>query len=228
MVARDRRPHPSAPGSTRAWAPIVVLAIAGCFGAEATVFPPGLEPLEENLVAPPDPQGGETITILTGEAPDHQWAHGRGLLRVSPEDAWRALKDPPVSSNSCDADTYDFDIQPDPAYELAYVAHYAVHSVITVQWDTQWRFGTVLGAPAEPELAIARYQKVYGSTAIDLIEGSFQLLAVDDAPELTEVQLVDHLSAFGAGVENIQEAMEYRFSVILAAVHGQATPSCPP
>ena len=64
--------------------------------------------------------------------------------------------------------------------------------IITVAWDELWRFGTVTGTPDAPELAMIRYQKVFGSDFITLIEGSILLRAAEAGH--TELEFIEHLS----------------------------------
>ncbi|MCC7385677.1 MAG: hypothetical protein IT384_27760 [Deltaproteobacteria bacterium] len=201
---------------------------AACFGTEATVFPPGLEPLEDNGVSAQDPESyAESIAFAGEEAPEYIWVHGRGYLLTSPAEAWRIVKNADLMSLSCSADTHSYQVQNDPNYELAYLAHYAVESLVDVEWDEQWRFGTITGTPEDPERTMVRYQKVFGSTAIDLIEGSIQVIAPDDSTEVSELQFVEHLSAFGGSVEEVRLAMKYRFDTIVATLRGGELPACP-
>lgn len=202
--------------------------LSACFGTEATVFPAGLEPLENNRVEPRDPASHVgSIALTDGEGPEFLWVHGRGYLAASPSDVWRVVKNPDLMTLNCDADRHSYEMQDNPSYELSYLGHFVVESLVTVEWDVQWRYGTITGTPEEPALAMVRHQKVFGSTAIDLIEGSLQVLATEDQPGVTELQLVDHLAAFGGTVEDLRLGMQYRFDTIMAALQGGQPPACP-
>jgi hypothetical protein len=202
-------------------------ALAGCFGNSSSEFPPGLEPLEDNSV--PAVQSGswsEALALETGEHPNYTWAHGRGYVLASPGAVWAAIKDPAVLVSDCSTDRHTVELLDEPAYELSFQLSYVVDELITIEWDEHWRYGTIEGIPAAPELAMVRYQKVYGSDLIQLIEGSVQLVAVDD-PGVTEVQFIEHLAAAGGTQADMRTTMTHRFDAIVAAVRGDAHPACP-
>lgn len=202
------------------------LGLAGCFGNTSTAFPEGLEPLEDNTV--PEQQGGaytEALELVDGED-HHTWVHGRGYFLAPPGDVWEAIHDAELMAAACATSSHTIELEDDPAYELSFVFHYVVEDLITIEWDEQWRYGTIEGTPTDPTLAIVRYQKIYGSELIRLIEGSIQVLATDD-PDVTELQLVEHLDAAGGDASDIRGSMQHRFESIAAVVHGDEVPPCP-
>ena len=69
---------------------------------------------------------------------------------------------------------------------------------------------------------MARYQKVWGSTLIDLVEGSFVLRAVDE--NTTHVSTIQHLEAVGAGTGNISEYLEDMFVSLVAVSNDEPLP----
>jgi len=205
---------------------LLAVLLAGCQDNVATEFPDGLEPLEDNMV--PVPQGGtptEGISFVTGEN-DYKWVHGRGYILADPATVWAATKDPERMAATCSTDRHTVMLGLEPQYEYGFQLHYEVDQVITVAWDESWRYGTVLGTPATPELAIIRYQKVFGSDFISLLEGSIQVLATDQ-PGVTEMQFIEHLSALGGSAGQMQDAMQHRFDIVAAVAHGQPLPACP-
>jgi len=202
----------------------VLLLCAGCFGNTTSAFPPGLEPLEDNTAAGQDGEYTETLAFEEGED-DYIWVHARGYVLAPPGDAWAALHDAELMA-SCATDSHSFDVEDDPAYELSFVYHYVVEQVLTIAWDEQWRYGTIAGTQAAPELAIVRYQKVFGSELISLIEGSIQVLATDD-PEVAELQWIEHLSALGGGSADMRASMQHRFEAIAAVARDDEPPPCP-
>lgn len=206
---------------------ILALALAGCFGSEATEFPPGLEPLEDNTV--PAQQGGaytETIAYADGEAPNWLWVHGRGYVLAPPAAVWATLQDGELMAAACSTTRHSIEEGVEPDYEYSFRISYVVEEIITIEWDELWRYGTIEGTPTAPELAMIRYQKVYGSELIQRIAGSIQVLATDD-PDVTELQLVEHLNAAGGGVADIRGSMQHRFDAVVAVVHGGEPPPCP-
>ena len=93
-------------------------------------------------------------------------------------------------------------------------------------WDELWRYGTITGTPSDPVRAMIRYQKVFGSDFITTLEGSFQLFARPD-PGQTELELVEHLDAFGGSADQMEDSMSRRFASLASAAHGPAAPGGP-
>jgi hypothetical protein len=220
-----RRPISIAPGRLAARLLVACAAAAspGCFDDVATTFPPGLEPLEANEA--PRPDDVSRLSIVDGEDESYMWSHGRGLVPRPPGEVWAAAKDAGVMVHVCASDEQTVKTGVDPDHEYSFEVHYVVDTIVTVEWDEVWRFGTVEGTPADPELAMVRYQKTFGSDAIELLEGSVQILATDD-PDVTEVQFVEHVDAFGGSLEDLRRSMIYRFDSLLAAVGEGGAPRC--
>ncbi|MCA9677149.1 MAG: hypothetical protein H6708_09320 [Kofleriaceae bacterium] len=217
------------PGRTSwvATAALATAALGGCFGDTTTEFPPGLEPLEDDTA--PAQQGGsytETLTMVDGELTNYTWVHGRGYILADPGTVWAASKDVDVMASACSTDTYSAEVGVEPEYEYGFRISYEVDQVITIAWDELWRYGTIEGTPSAPTLAMIRYQKVFGSELIQLIEGSVQLHATDD-PDVTEIETIEHLAAAGGGASDIRASMQYRFDSLAAVAHGQPQPPCP-
>lgn len=199
----------------------------GCGGNEATEFPAGLEPLEENSA--PVHQGGGTypteLSLVSGETLDWKFVHARGYLRAPAGDVWAALKEPTVVMDVTHTDRQTFVIGTEPDYEWSYQLSYAVDEFITVEWDEAWRLGTVEGSPAAPTLAMVRYQKIFGTTFIDLLEGSILITAVPGETDITEVQFIEHLDAFSGGISDMSESMVIRFANMRAFARGEWPPA---
>jgi hypothetical protein len=196
------------------------LVLAGCWGNVATEYPPGLEPLEDNTA--PDPGGLDQLSILPGNMNGYAYAHGRGWVSAPAAAVWLAIQDPEVVVSWRHTTSHMATVTPDPAYELRFTMHYFVDEIVNVEWDEDWRYGTITGMPGTPELAMTRYQKVFGTTFIDLIEGSIQVIAKD--PSTTEVQFVEHVDAAQGGTSDITDTFTDRFAAIVARVHGQPLP----
>ncbi len=187
---------------------------------ETTKFPPGLQPLETNtaeLPATPD-----TVITVTGENDQWTWGHGRALISAPAAAVWRALKDPNVVASRRQTDKYSFTLTSDPTYEFSFQLHYEVDKILTVTWDEDWRYGTIRGTPDDPQLAIIRNQKTFGSSFIDLIEGSITVLP-HGASE-TEVQFIEHVNALQADQGNIRTTIQDQVTAIVAVSHGQPLP----
>jgi hypothetical protein len=203
-----------------------LVGLVACQSDQATMFPPGLEPLEANSV-PTSLRGArtETLATKTGTA-GYLWVHGRGYVFTDPGTLWAIAKHPEVMYARCSTDARSVVANDEPSYEYSFAVHYTVNQVVTVEWDDDWRFGTITGTPAAPTLTMVRHQKVQGSSFITLSEGTIQLLATDD-PQVTEVAFVEHLDAVSGSAGDVVRGMQDNFNRLVAAAHAQATPACP-
>ncbi len=206
----------------------VVLAgfLAACQSNVDTPFPDGLMPLENNPV--PTQQGGARTETLVTQSMDTDYIHvyGRGYVLVPPAMVWLAAKTPEVMVARCSTDSQAITPNDDPTYEFSFTVHYIVHDVITVEWDDQWRYGTVEGTPEDPTIAMMRHQKVDGSDIINLSEGTVMVSATDD-PNVTELAFVEHLDATGSGTSDVVNGVTNNYNAMVAASHGNPIPPCP-
>lgn len=202
----------------------MVLVLAACQDDITTVFPDGLEPLEDNTA--PVPQAGagveELLTVATEGDP--KVVHGRGLILAPPGMVWAAAKDP-EHLYSCATTRHSATVGIEPQYEYGWKFHYEVDEIITVAWDELWRFGTITGTPEAPELAIIRYQKVFGSDFITLIEGSIIVRAAEAGA--TEIEFIEHLAAVRGATSDMAASMQNRFHTLVELGHGRPAPGCP-
>jgi hypothetical protein len=209
--------------------PLLVAVLAalavGCQDDIVTEFPDGLEPLEDN-VAPAIVGADPLEQLVTRQGEDgYRWVHARGVILAAPATIWALTKDGERMASVCDTDRHTITLGPEPQYEFGFEIHYEVDEIVTVAWDELWRYGTIAGTPAEPTLAMIRYQKVFGSDFITLLEGSIQVLARED-PGQTELQFIEHLDAFGGSADQMAASMRRRFALLAAAAHGTAPPGC--
>ncbi len=203
----------------------LLVVLIGCQDDVTSVFPDGLEPLEDNT-APALQSGGTVEGLLTsGTDGDPKVLHGRGLVLAPPGVVWAATKDPEHLAARCATDRHSAEVGVEPQYEVSWKLHYEVDEIITVAWDELWRFGTIDGTPDAPTLAIIRYQKVFGSDFISLIEGSIQIRAADGGH--TELQFIEHLSAVRGSLAEMRGSMTQRYLTLVALAHGQPRPACP-
>ena len=206
--------------------PLVVLA--ACQDNIATPFPPGLEPIEDDPV--PVQQGGARDETLVTQAMDDGngviHVYGRGYVLAAPDKVWLASKTPTVMIAVCSTDAQTVTANDEPSYEFSFVVHYVVHNFVTVEWDDQWRYGTVVGTPEAPELGMIKHQKTAGSDFLTLSEGTVQVSATDD-PEVTELAFVELLQAAGGGDSDVIKGVQHNYDAMVAAAHGNAIPACP-
>jgi hypothetical protein len=203
-------------------AALAALLATGCFGNESTEFPAGLEPLEENTA--PEPDGG--IAFASGDNGSYAWVHGRAIVAAEPAAVWAVIQTPEMMAAVCATDSHSIELDVEPDYELSFQVSYHVDEIVNVSWDELWRYGTIEGTTAMPTLGMVRYQKVYGSSLIDLLEGSIQLHATDD-PAVTAIEFVEHLAGAGGTIEDMTASMQHRHDTVLAVVGGGEQPPCP-
>jgi hypothetical protein len=202
-------------------------ALPGCQHDQASIFPPGLEPLEADT-APAAAPGAWTEALATASGNDgYIWVHGRGYIFAAPATVWAATKEPATMYARCSTDARTATANDEPSYEYSFAVHYTVHQVLTVEWDDDWRYGTITGTAAAPALAMIHHQKVQGSSFISLSEGTVQLLATSD-PQVTELQFVEHLEAISGSAADVTRGAQDNYNRLLATVHGLAAPGCPP
>jgi len=217
------------PRSSRAaWkaAAIAVALTAGCQNDISTPFPPGLEPLEDNVV--PEQSGGpylEQLRLMSVESPYFK-VYARGYVLVAPGELWEAAKNPEANVATCTTSSHSVMANDQPQYEFSFLVHYVVNNILTVEWDDQWRFGKVEGAQAAPLLAVVKHQKIQGSDFINLSEGTIQLSATDD-PNVSELAFVEHLHAIGGDVADVAKGVRRNYDALVSVAHNQPIPPCP-
>lgn len=205
---------------------LALASLAGCQDDIATPFPPGLEPLEDNKV--PDATGAPTEELRSKQmsSGDVEQTHGRGFVFTDPATLWQLTKDPTAMVARCRTDSQTVTLGADPAYELDYVVHYVVNDILTVEWDDQWRYGSVETTPDLPVYGMIRHQKIHGSDFIDSSEGTIQVLATDD-PKISELAFIEHLDAISGNSGDLLEGMQDNYARLVALAHDLPRPGCP-
>jgi hypothetical protein len=207
------------------WWLLVVLFLTACQDNISTPFPEGLEPFEDNVVAPlPEGPFEEKLRTATGDK-DYIRVYARGFVLVPPDVMWTVAKSAEVNKSTCKTDEQIITEGNEPQYEYSFLVHYVVHDFLTVQWDDQWRFGTVEVSETET-IGMIRHQKVQGSDFIRLSEGTIQVLATAD-PNVTELAFVEHLDAVAATPGDVLQGVQHNYDALVATAHGVAIPPCP-
>lgn len=201
-----------------------MVTTGACQDNVATPFPPGLEPLEPNEV-PDAASYDEFLETVTLDSDDIR-IHGRGYIHAPPGVLWQLMKIPEAMIARCK--TSERTIQPgnEPEYEFAFLVHYIVRDLLTVEWDDQWRYGVIEGTPDAPSFGMVRHQKVQGSDFIAVSEGTIQVLATDD-PQVSELAFVEHLDAISGSAQDVIRGMQDNFNRLHALTHDAPDPGCP-
>lgn len=225
---------------------ITLLALgAGCGSNVATMFPSGLEPWEmTNLAAAPTSMSGEQFPETLSFA-RRQWTipgtttripsvHARAFIQQPIATVFRASRDPQTGRDPTASQGFSIVAwATDPMYAFTYRTHVIVNSIITLQWDVDWRHGVVEGTADAPRVTAARWQKTMGSSEIEVIEGSLVLRAVDGQPNVTEVQYQYHLKAPLSSHTTIEDYLTVIFGRLKDRAHDRALmpndcTDCPP
>lgn len=210
----------------------VALAVAftcGCFGNESTEFPPGLEPLDEVHMAelpeslPSDPYP-EVLSMVDGEVDDYHWVHATTYVKAPIAKVYEAVRQPEVNVDRRRVDAWNVkedDLEPE--YEYSHRLYSRVDDIITVEYDVDWRFGSMSESEGELVGVRARWQKVWGSEVIGLLRGSVELEAIDE--ETTVLRVIKHLDALQGRGENARVYVSDFVSDVHHYSHGEALPS---
>lgn len=199
----------------------IALCIPACQSDVSTPFPVGLEPLEPNpIAAQPDGPFDETLRTQTSDQP-YIHVYARGFVRVPHDVMWAAIKSPDPNVSTCKTDEQLVTVANAPEYEFSFLVHYIVHDILTVEWDDQWRFGTI-----DDTFGTVKHQKTQGSDIVTLSEGTIDVNATSD-PGVTELSFVEHLDAVSATVADVVQGVQHNYDALVAVAHGNPIPACP-
>jgi hypothetical protein len=200
----------------------LLIVCAACQHDIETPFPAGLEPLETNPVPEQTAPYTETLATATGSGSEVE-VYARGYVLADPATVWAATKTPQAVVASCTTDAQSFTVGTEPQYEFSFLVAYTVNDVLTVQWNDQWRYGTI---DAEPFFGMIKHQKTDGSSFITTSEGTIEVTATDD-PNATELAFVEHLQAIAGSSDDVITSTTHVFDSIVALSHGSVIPPCP-
>lgn len=209
--------------------PLVALssALLGCGGNEATAFPDGLAPLEDNTATAPVAEEGqpypERMNALSGDRGTYEFAHARGYVHGTVAETWAALQMPEVVTDRRTVNRYTFTHDVEPGYDVSFRVHNEVDDFITVTFEITWRESAIEGPMEAPTVVAIRWQKTYGTTFITTIEGSMVLRPVDDVT--TEIDAVEHIKAARDSAGQIRQYLLDVHASTVATVHGMPLPT---
>jgi hypothetical protein len=200
--------------------------VLGCQHDTTTTFPPGLEPLATDTVAPPGADGGdaypEALTLTQGSESDYNYVFATGYVNASVEDVWAAFKIPNVVVDRHAISSYTVQNNVEQGYDVSFLTAYTINNIVTVQYNLTWREGVVAGTEGDPSQVSVVYEKTWGSSFVSLMEGSIQLVYV--TPTVTELQFVQRMSATDTNSGTIASWTNEMFASVVAQVHGQPLP----
>jgi hypothetical protein len=204
----------------------LVFSLSSCGGDDASTFPPGLEPLETSTAVRPTAAAGqqcpEAVNVVTGEASEYTFAHGRGCVHGTLAQVWEAMRDPDVGVDRRRVGEWTVTRNVEPQYPVSFRVHNVVHDIIDIEFDLTWRLGPIEGTNDEPRVVSARYQKTYGSTYIQVLAGSVVARPLDTG--VVELEVVRHLKGTGVGAAEAELYLRDFFASVVARVHGAPLP----
>ncbi len=203
------------------------MVAAACQGSTTTTFPPGLDPIAADSVAPPSSSDGgtpypETLSLEQGSEPEYNYVFATGYVDAPLESVWAAFKVPNVVVDRHGISSYTVTENVETGYDVSFLTSYTINNIVTVKFDLTWREGVVAGTEADPTAVSVVYQKTAGSTFVSMMEGSIQLVAV--TPQVTELQFAQRMNATETSSANIASWTNELFGSVVAYVHGQPLP----
>jgi hypothetical protein len=221
----------AAPGGLRAL--LALLALAACAGNHSLDFPPGLDPVDPvNKAEFPAAVNGdphpEALSMVSGES-GYAWAHAKGYVKAPIADVYAAMRVPAVCVDRGRTDSWSLDPKyADPDYAYSFLIHASATNCfgicVTTDWDNTWRLGPYPWKSTEnpPAAVAARWKMTFGTTYIDLMEGSIIARVVDAGT--TSIEIEEHLDATQQGPSTVEQTEREYFSRLLLQVHGQPLP----
>lgn len=210
--------------------PALALLLVACKDPEpidsSSIYPPGLEPLEECRAAAPtgtetDPTP-EQLNVLSSEDDSPMWAHARGYVHAPITTVWEALREDQVVVNRREVAEWTVTPDADPPYDYGFVISNTVYDIITVQFDLRYDQGVILGTLEAPEHVSSRNEIVEPDLILRVMERSILLTQVSDS--VTEVQIVEWLDSIEGKIEPTVLAQEDLYASLVAWVHGEPLP----
>ena len=200
----------------------------GCISndGEQNEFPKILEPLEEIRVEPPEGEGyPEEVVVLSEDGAEYAWAHARGYLHLSIEDAWTALRNDSVYVNQRDVTNYTVTEMDSDTYDYIFQVENEVQDILPVEFTNEWRHVGHQNEKDETVDVVVRWQKIEGTDFIQLLEGSVEILPIDGEESIVEIRIIEHLKATLDQESNAAEFVTDMAERWRLVGHGEAIPS---
>lgn len=219
---------------------VALIGVAGgCYGNEASAFPPGLEPWEENVAAMPTPTADDPCpevivfsadatfngTQESGRPYDANSLHARACIHQPPAVVWAALQDPQVGRDHTTVNTFEVIDPPMPEEcDGLYQSQINAGSPFSVDFRLCWRMGVAEGTDDMPLVTAARWQKVWGSTALSVMEGSIITRSLEADPNITVIEYQYHLNALTSTHQTIRDYLTVVYGRLRERAHDRPLP----
>lgn len=201
---------------------------AGCFDNVGTPFPPGLEPWEStNLAEAPAPVDGdvcpETITFARAAPWGNAIAvHARACIHAPIDVVWASIRNPQTGRDPTSTQP-PFLVLPQPVAgecDGLYETQLHVDDIIDVDFRLCWRHEVIEGTDDAPLVTASRWQKVWGTSVIRVLEGSLVARPHPDDPTITELEYQYHLDGVMGSAERIESYLSVIYSRLRDDAHG--------
>lgn len=218
---------------------VATCALGGCFENTTTEFPAGYEPWEPNNAPYPTPTADDPCpeTIAFGENFSFQTAnvdgrmfranavHGRACIHQPMSVVWEALQDPLVGKDQTTVNTFMVIDPPMPEEcDGLYQSQINAGSPISVDFRLCWRMQVVEGTDDAPTLTASRWQKVWGSSALSIMEGSIVAHPLDADPSITVIEYQYHLNAVSSDHDTIRNYLTVIYGRLLDRSYDRPLP----
>ena len=196
-------------------------------GADAGLFPANLSPWEDNRAEYPaatmaDPYP-ETIhyveTRWTGGA---NGMHARAYVQADLRTTFEAVRNPLAGADRREEVTFTWEEMVEPGVRWSHRSNLIIPDIVTVEFDLLWLSDVITGTVDEPTLTSTRWQKVFGSSAISLLEGN--VVCVPITPEVTGLEIQYHLNSLASDHGTIRDYLQGYYDSIVALAHGNPLP----
>lgn len=210
------------------FAPLTCVA-AGCQHDTTTTFPAGLQPIAVDTVAPPVADAAdahpEELSLVQGhdDGGNYDYVFATGYVDASLEDVWAAFKIPDVIVDRHNIDSYTVTQNVEKGYDVSFLTTYSRKAgPYNVVFDITWREGVVEGTEGNPSQVSVVYEKTHGSSFVDLMTGSIELVSV--TPTVTELQFAQRMRGMSTDSSTISTWTNALFASVVAHVHGKPLP----
>ncbi|MGE0787424.1 MAG: hypothetical protein AB7S26_17255 [Sandaracinaceae bacterium] len=227
------------------WSLTLVASMAlltGCFEDISTPFPDAgadggagdggpcpaqLAAWEENTAEYPAADGTdefpETINYVeTRWLRGARGMHARAYVHADITTTFEAVRNPMAGADRRESTTFTFEEDVEPSVRWSHQSHLSVPDIVTVDFDLRWLSDVCQGTVEAPVLTSTRWQKVFGSSAISLLEGNIQCVPI--TADVTGLEIQYHLDSLGADDNTIRNYLQGYYDSIVALAHGDPLP----
>jgi len=196
----------------RAWLAILgaLVLLPACQENVVTEFPDGFEPWEEHAAPLPDAVGAdacpETLVFVRNPRYEGAWnVHGTACIHQPIATVFASVQEATTSRDPTTTTTFEaLPVMPEEC-DGDYQTSVHVDDIVDVDFRTCWRHAVV----TEDELGglsvtATRWQKVWGSSFISVMEGSIVLTPLESDPNITVVRYQYHLEALSSSNATVE------------------------